>query len=68
MPTRTPTRLELNRLKHRWTGGSSRPLPVSELSLEERAILSEAVLEKMLARFWDYTTARTIVFNEWNVV
>lgn len=68
MSARTPTRLEIHRLKRRWTGGINGPLPTHELSEQERDRIREDIYLLMLVHRWDFLSARSHVYADWGIV
>lgn len=67
MVSGTPTRLEIHRLKHRMTGGATGSLSVRELTPEERVLLDEETFWMMTRYFWDFQSARGVVYASWGV-
>lgn len=64
---RTPTRLELHRLKYHWTGKKSALLTYVQLDPEEQRQISEAVFNSVYLDKSDPYAAYARVFSEWGV-
>lgn len=69
MPRRTPTRIELHRLKYHWLGRKIDLIPFDSLDQEEKKIVAEDVLNKIyLNGSKDHYRVYAEVLASWGVI